>query len=400
MVKVLPHSIQKFLVVSHVRHYRQGNTLYAYAPYVREMNIWADLFPQLLIAAPLLDAVPPKDCLPFSRQNIRIIPQRMTGGDTFLNKVRQILALPGLIWNLGKAMRQADAVHVRCPGNLGLLGILLAPLFTDYMIAKFAGSWNGHPKESLSYRLQRALLKSAWWRGPVTVYGQWPGQPRNVVNFFTSVMTDEQMARAKLAASRKKFNNPLRVLFVGRLSKEKNVDKLLSAVARLKAQSVSLACTVIGVGPMRPSLEAQAAELNIADEVRFEGGVEFEQVLEFYEKSDVLVLASETEGWGKALTEAMAYGLVCIGSDRGMIRSLLSEGRGIVVQPGDVNSLVNALLEIARAPENYIGMSARASVWAQSYSLEGLRVALRELLKSRWQIQIHPTYQPAPESLN
>jgi len=391
--------IQKLLVVSHVRHYRQGATLFAYAPYAREIDIWADLFPQLLIAAPLLEMAPPEDCIPFTRQNIHILPQQITGGDTLPAKARQILTLPWLIWDLSWAMRQTNAVHVRCPGNLGLLGILLAPFFTRYMIAKYAGSWKGYPRESLSYRLQRALLKSAWWRGPVTVYGRWPNQPRNVVSFFTSVMTGEQIARARSAASRKKFGNPLRILYVGRLSREKNVDKLLEAVAKLKALSVSLDCTVIGVGPMRSTLEALVAEQDITDRVRFAGGVDFGQVLDFYEQADIVVLASETEGWPKAVTEAMAFGLVCIGSDQGWMRDILGDGRGIVVPAGDVQALAKTLQQIAQTPESYKEMSERASAWAQNFSLEGMQEALRNLLETRWQISIEPSYQPATRTL-
>jgi len=186
---------------------------------------------------------------------------------------------------------------------------------------------------------------------------------------------------------------------VGRLSREKNVDKLLAAVAKLKAQSVSLDCTVIGVGPMRPALEALVTEQNIIDRVRFAGGMDFGQVLDFYEQADIVVLASETEGWPKAVTEAMAFGLICIGSDQGWMRDMLGEGRGIVVPAGDVQALAKTLQQIAQTPESYKEMSERASAWAQNFSLEGMQEALRNLLETRWQISIEPSYQPATRTL-
>ena len=100
----------------------------------------------------------------------------------------------------------------------------------------------------------------------------------------------------------------------------------------------------------------------------------------------MLVLASESEGWPKAITEAMVFGLVCIGSNRGVVPELLGEGRGLVVPPGDRVALTAALLELAARPEWRRDVGRLASDWAQAYSLDGLRDALRELLAREWRI--------------
>src|SRR5438874_10710117 len=176
-----PRAIGKLVVVSHVVHYRVGETLFAYGPYAREIDIWADLFPEVVIAAPCRREVPPADCLPFTRRNIAVAAQREEGGDTVRAKLAQILALPALTLGLARVLRDADAVHVRCPGNLGLIGAVIAPLFSRRLVAKYAGQWDGYRGEPLAVRLQRWLLSSRWWRGPVTVYGRWPNQPRHVV---------------------------------------------------------------------------------------------------------------------------------------------------------------------------------------------------------------------------
>ena len=143
-------------------------------------------------------------------------------------------------------------------------------------------------------------------------------------------------------------------------------------------------CTIVGEGPERHSLEQLVMELSIEKDVRFTGGVPHEETSSILEDADVLVLVSETEGWPKALAEAMAFGLVCIGSDRGLIPQMLGEGRGMVVPPGDVDSLAKELGRIARDPERCPSMRERAAAWAQQYSLEGLREALRCLLNERW----------------
>jgi glycosyltransferase involved in cell wall biosynthesis len=101
------------------------------------------------------------------------------------------------------------------------------------------------------------------------------------------------------------------------------------------------------------------------------------------------VLASENEGWPKALAEAMAFGLVCIGSDRGLMPWMLGEGRGIAVAAGDVKALAQALASVAGSHAMCREMSERAALWAQSYSLEGLREALRKLFAAQWNIPVN-----------
>lgn len=381
---------QGLLVVSHVVHYRHEGRLFAYGPYAREIDIWADLFPQTVIASPCRDAPPPGDCLPFSRPNITIVPQWETGGTTLRAKLAQVLALPALAWDLGRAMRRADAIHVRCPGNLGLLGAILAPLFSHRLVAKYAGQWGDYVGEARTVRFQKALLKSPWWRGPVTVYGRWPGQPPHVVPFFTSIMTAEQAARAWSVATSRVPGDVCRVLYVGRLSGGKNVDVLLTAIAELGRRSIPCHCTIVGDGPQRPSLETQVAQLGLQDRVELVGAVAHEQVLDYYERADVLVLVSETEGWPKAIAEGMAFGLVCIGSDRGLIPEMLGEGRGLVVPSRDAEALVEALGRVAADPAGFDSMRLRAAQWARQFSLEGLRAALGQLLSTHWGTPVGP----------
>jgi glycosyltransferase involved in cell wall biosynthesis len=373
-------------IISHVVHYASNDQLFAYGPYAREIDIWADLFPRVIIAAPCRYETPPGDCLPFTRSNIFIEPQKETGGETLRAKLKQIVSLPTLAWRLVRTMRRADAVHVRCPGNLGLLGVILAPLFSRHLIAKYAGQWSQYSGEPWSFRLQKKILRSGWWRGPVTVYGRNSDQTPNIIPFFTSVLTTEQMERAKTAATTKTFRSPLHVLYVGRLSAPKNVDVLISAVASLKAEAIEIQCAIVGEGPERPALAAQVAEMDLGDCISFAGGLAFERVIDFYERADVLVLASETEGWPKAITEGMAFGLICIGSNRGLVPEILGDERGVLVPPRNLEALTVAIRRIATSPGEYQAVSAQAALWAQKYSLEDLRRSLGELLTRCWGI--------------
>ena len=373
------------IIVTHVVHYEHRRNVYAYAPYAREIEVWADLFDKITIAAPLRTAEPPGDCLPLAHSNISIAPQRELGGEALKAKLKLILFLPVMIWELCYVMRKADAIHVRCPSNLSFLATALAPLFSKRVVAKFAGQWDANPVDPLSVRLHKVLLSSRWWCGPVTVYGSWPNQSKNVTPFFSSALTDDQLARASVAVKNKTPEAMRNILFVGRLSRSKNVDVLLRALARLRSENIAFKCTIAGTGPELGALQELTDTLSLRDSVEFLGGVDFDRVLDQYERSGILVLASQTEGWPKAIVEAMTFGVIPIGSNLGLIPQLL-EGRGFVVPPRDLDALTNVLRQLLIEPNQLSDMRAKAADWAKGYSLDALRDRLRLLLSERWGI--------------
>lgn len=394
----------RLLIVGHVIHYAYKGRLYAYGPYAREVEIWADLFAEVCIAAPLRPDPPPHDAIPFSRGNISVDPQPETGGDTLARKLRQVACLPALCWRLGRAMAAADAIHVRCPGNLGLLGAALAPLFSTRIVAKYAGQWYNGDFVAPTFRLQRWILSSRWWRrGIVTVYGRWPGQPAQVVPFFTSMMTSEQVAESQSAAARKTLSSPVRILYSGRLVPMKGVDVLLAAILLLHEAGIPLELTILGDGPEKPRFQGLARSLGIDGLVDFAGAVPFSDVMRSYHGAHILVLASNSEGWPKAVAEAMCHGVVCVGSDQGLLPWML-DGRGLTVPVGDPSGLACAIQCLVANPNLYHRFSRNAARWARSYSIEGVREALRQLLQERWNLPpgalsatpSHPVPQSVP----
>jgi len=128
-----------------------------------------------------------------------------------------------MIWQLVKYMRRADAIHVRCPCDLGLLGVLLAPIFSRrlYASTRTLARLPGEPGRG-GYNVLCCDRDGGMDRSRCMVSGQSSG---NVVRFSLDA-DDEQISRAR---SCEKPSETLRVLFVGRLTKSKNVDVILKA---------------------------------------------------------------------------------------------------------------------------------------------------------------------------
>ena len=138
----------------------------------------------------------------------------------------------------------------------------------------------------------------------------------------------------------------LAVAYVGRLVKEKGIDILLGAIAKVPGVHLYIA----GSGPEEAFLARLAGEYRISDRVHFMGPLQSTKVAEFMASVDVLVLPSRTrpnwkEQFGRVLIEAMASGTVVIGSNSGEIPNVIG-GAGLIFREGDVNELamhLNAL---------------------------------------------------------
>jgi glycosyltransferase involved in cell wall biosynthesis len=127
------------------------------------------------------------------------------------------------------------------------------------------------------------------------------------------------------------------VAFVGRLTPQKDVPTLLRALAQLNGTRL----VVVGDGPLRPELEAEARRLGL--EARFLGAVGVPVVADVLARSRVFVLPSRFEGHPKALLEALAAGAACVGSDIDGIRELAADGAVELFPVGDAAALAAVL---------------------------------------------------------
>jgi glycosyltransferase involved in cell wall biosynthesis len=170
------------------------------------------------------------------------------------------------------------------------------------------------------------------------------------------------------------------VLYVGRLSEEKNLGALVEAAARLVGR-FDLRLTFIGDGPSRASLEGRARVLGVP--VEFIPVVEHRRIPGYLAAADAFVLPSRTEGHPKVLLEAMSAGVPCVASNVSGNRSILEPGAtGLLFELGDDAALADALARVLgdAALAQALGARARARV-LERYDLARLVGKEIELLK-------------------
>ncbi len=137
---------------------------------------------------------------------------------------------------------------------------------------------------------------------------------------------------------------------LGRLVSDKGVDVLLDALALLAGQGITPRLTVIGDGPERPRLAAQAARLGIADRVDFAGTVTGEALVRRLNEHRILVVPSRyDEPFGNVAVEAIACGCVVVGSAGGGLPEAIGLC-GRTFPNGDAAALAAVLAELLGDP--------------------------------------------------
>lgn len=127
----------------------------------------------------------------------------------------------------------------------------------------------------------------------------------------------------------------------------KNHPAFLRAAARMARELPEAEFLLVGDGPLRPGLEAMAAELGIAGKVNFAG--ERHDIPAILSSMDVSVLISSSESLSNVILESMAAGVPVVATEVGGNPELVRDREtGMLVPPGDENRLVDVLLRLAR----------------------------------------------------
>jgi glycosyltransferase involved in cell wall biosynthesis len=179
-------------------------------------------------------------------------------------------------------------------------------------------------------------------------------------------------------------NGPVRVLAVGRLVGGKGFALLLDALHALVQRGRDVALTLVGDGPSRERLHAQAARLGLADRVEWVGALGQDEIRERYARADVFCLPSFAEGVPVVLMEAMAMAVPVVATRIAGIPELVEDGAsGLLVTPGRADELADALGALVddAGLRARLGAAGREAV-RDGYDLRSGTSALRMLFEA------------------
>jgi glycosyltransferase involved in cell wall biosynthesis len=167
-------------------------------------------------------------------------------------------------------------------------------------------------------------------------------------------------------------NNPWRLICVGSLTQlYKGIDVAIDALVSCRARGMHAALSIVGDGAERRRLEEYARMRGVASSVTFYGLVPATRVRALLDAGDIFVLPSRTEGLPRGMVEAMARGVVCVGTAIGGIPELLPDSR--MVRQNDPDGLAATLVGLCSAPEGLVGVALADLSTALRYQAGTLR---------------------------
>ncbi len=166
------------------------------------------------------------------------------------------------------------------------------------------------------------------------------------------------------------------ILYVGRLSPEKNIGMLIGTVKSLK---FDLELEIVGEGPEEARLKRMAEG---DQRIKFLGPKSHEELISIYQNADIFVLPSNTESFGKVLIEAGAAGCALVATKTPGAREIIEhEKSGILIEVGDEQGLRAALEKLIMDKELRSRLQKGAQEMAKGYDAEEAIVKTVEFWK-------------------
>lgn len=196
------------------------------------------------------------------------------------------------------------------------------------------------------------------------------------VSLFAPSASGGAEVRQKLGLGEDEFV----LVCVARLSAQKGIDILLQAMARVLSEGVACKCVIVGDGPLREQLVEQALTIGLSEHVFFEGF--HEDVRPYLQAGSAFVLTSHREGLPLSILEAMACGLPAIVTNvGGNTEAITHQIHGLVVPPGSVEAVADAIAYLANHPEERRRMSSLARARAcEAFDIEARMAEIERLI--------------------
>ncbi|MCB1038294.1 MAG: glycosyltransferase family 4 protein [Acidimicrobiales bacterium] len=384
-------------VIGDFPHHRddQGR-IWGLEPVVAQLDCWGDRFDRMVLCGPVLPGPPPSGFAPYRTPGVDIVELARAGGNTPLAKLGLLPRIPGWAWRTRRVARSVDAVHLRCPCNIGLVAIFSTRRAARYRYAIYAGVWRSYRGEPRAFGLQRRLLASRWFGGPVSVYAAPDPDRPHLEPFFSPSFDHADWQAAAPDVARKRADlierdaaGPWRFVVVGRLTPNKNQQAAIRAVADLVEGGLDASLEVLGDGPMEGELRDLAANLGIGDRVRFHGMVDLATVNRTFAESDLQILSTRQEGYGKVLLEGMVHGVVPLFTSSPPAPVIAGDGsRGILIDPEQPRSIADAARSLIDDRPRWVAMVDDARAFTETCTLEAFGAAVHDVLERGWGVDL------------
>ncbi len=295
----------------------------------------------------------------------------------------QKLACPSLLDMLQYCYEEEfTQIHTSTPGPVGLAALAIARILN----LPISGTYHTEIPQYAGILTGDRLIADITWRYVLWYYDQMD------LIYTPSLSTKRELAAKGIAQDKVRvyprgvdtqafnpsrrngyfyrehgLNGGVKLLYVGRISREKNLDLLAQAFRSLAAEGGGVHLVVVGDGPYLAEMKAEMQGLPCT----FTGYLKGDILSTVYASSDLFVFPSTTDTFGNVVLEAQASGLPVIVTDQGgPAENIRPDETGIVVKGGDAGELLRAMRSLVCRPERIRRMGAAARAYMEERSFD------------------------------
>lgn len=369
----------KLVVISSAPFIYKQNCVFGYSPYIDELIIWEKHVDQIMFCCPtwsddrglLVTAIPFLIEKHYHLSDFNL--------NTFFNGLKAFFYSMSNLFVLYQALQKADHIHLRCPGNIGLLACIVQILFPKTpKSTKYAGNWDPKAKQPWTYRLQKWIVSNSFLTRnmQVLVYGEWAGSNKNIKPFFTATYREAEI----VPVLSRSWNNTINFVFVGTLVAGKNPLYAIQLVEQFYKKGYDVQLTLYGEGVLRPSLEHYIIQHNLENVVELKGNQSKETVKNKYQDCHFIVLPSTSEGWPKVVAEAMFWGCIPLSTSVSCVPFMLDYGNRGVLLVMDLEKDCCEIEKLLSSPSQLATMGDNGMVWSRKYTVEVFEHEIKKIL--------------------
>lgn len=351
-----------------------------------QMDAISQLFDATTLVVPCGAPGPHPGEVPLAGRGLRVAPLVPIAGSDLRRKLRLPVWLARHAWPIWREVRRADAVHAPIPGDIGTLGMFAALALRKPLFVRHCGNWTA--PQTTAEKFWRWLLERIGGTRAVVLATGGAATPPSARNahvqwIFSTSLTERELGEC--ATPRLDGPRGPRLAIACRQEEAKGTGVVIEALPALAARFPDVHFDVVGNGSALPRFRALAEARSVADRVTFHGKLDHDGVLGVLRQADVFCFPTwSSEGFPKAVLEALACGLPVVTTDVSVLGQLVGAGGGVVIGAPTAEEVVRAVTACVESTERYRAMSEAGVRTARAYSLERWRDTIGEALTRGW----------------
>lgn len=293
---------------------------------------------------------------------------------------------------------QPDVIHVSSPTPIGLVALKYARKKNIPVVAGYHTDFIGYFKYyGFAFARNFGWSYLRWFYNKfdkVLVPSQSTKQLLQKKSFLNVALWTRGIDADVFYPGQKKDDKTVRLIFAGRLVKEKDLLELVNVCALLDKHNLNYEIIFAGDGELRQTLAKKIKKSHVT------GFIEQVKLAELYRSSDIFVFPSTTETFGNVVLEALASGLPVIVSDGGAAKDLVLHGQtGFVAKAHDVRKFAEYTVLLILNKQLRLRLSRNARQFSLDYQWENVHASLidtyLQLINTNRSQSIFPKLRPA-----